>query len=97
MALAVELVKTGLATANPYEHLTLDPALCPYLGTNLDDGMRETHIARWLKATRTYVRCLCQDQNQNAKTVAKLTALDLPNLFALLEYVERAGGCGGHN
>jgi hypothetical protein len=30
-SLAVELVQTGLATPNRYSHLTLNPALCPYL------------------------------------------------------------------
>ncbi len=30
-SLAVELVQTGLATPNRYNHLTLNPALCPYL------------------------------------------------------------------
>src|SRR5262249_42550522 len=29
-ALAGELVATGLATPNRYDHLTLNPALCPY-------------------------------------------------------------------
>jgi hypothetical protein len=30
-SLAVELIETGMATPNPYNHLTLNPALCPYL------------------------------------------------------------------
>jgi len=30
-SLAAELIETGLATPNPYNHLTLNPALCPYL------------------------------------------------------------------
>ncbi len=30
-ALAGELIATGLATPNRYNHLTLNPALCPYL------------------------------------------------------------------
>ena len=29
--LAKELIETGLATPNPYNHLTLHPALCPYV------------------------------------------------------------------
>src|SRR5690606_25268025 len=30
-SLAAELIETGLATPNEYNHLTLNPALCPYL------------------------------------------------------------------
>lgn len=30
-ALAAGLISTGLATSNPYSHLSLNPALCPYL------------------------------------------------------------------
>ncbi len=37
-ALAGELIATGLATPNRYNHLTLNPALCPYLRARLDDG-----------------------------------------------------------
>ncbi len=31
VGLAQELVGTGLAIANPYNHLSLNPALCPYI------------------------------------------------------------------
>lgn len=34
-ALAGELVATGLAVVNPYAHLTLNPALCPWLRAQL--------------------------------------------------------------
>ncbi len=40
-SLAVELVETGLATPNRYNHLTLNPALCPYLRAQLDAAERE--------------------------------------------------------
>jgi hypothetical protein len=42
-ALAGELIATGLATPNRYNHLTLNPALCPYLRERSDspyDGRR---------------------------------------------------------
>lgn len=42
-----ELIQTGLATPNPYDHLTLNPALCPYLRGRLDAAEREALTARW--------------------------------------------------
>jgi tetratricopeptide (TPR) repeat protein len=90
-SLAVELVSTGLATPNPYDHLTLNPALCPYLRGKLDDGQRETLTAHWVEAMGAYVEFLCQQRSQNSHVAATLTVLELPNLFALLEHVERAG------
>ena len=35
-SLAGELIATGLATPNRYNHLTLNPALCPYLRGRMD-------------------------------------------------------------
>lgn len=37
LALGEALVATGLATPEPYNHLSLNPALCPYLAAGLDD------------------------------------------------------------
>ncbi|NQT12341.1 MAG: tetratricopeptide repeat protein, partial [Planctomycetes bacterium] len=90
-SLAGELIETGLATPNPYFHLTLNPALCPYLRGKLDAGQREAQTARWGEAMRSYVEFLDQQRSRNAELAATLTALELPNLFALLEQVERAG------
>ena len=90
-SLAGELIETGLATPNRYNHLTLNPALCPYLRGKLDAAERETLTARWGEAMHAYVGFLEQQSNQNAEVAATLTALELPNLFALLEQVQRAG------
>ncbi len=90
-SLAVELVATGLATPNRYNHLTLNPALCPYLRGRLDAAEREALTARWVEAMRAYVGFLEQQSNQNAELAATLTGLELPNLFALLDLVQRAG------
>ncbi len=40
-SLAVELVQTGLATPNRFNHLTLNPALCPYLRGRMDAAERD--------------------------------------------------------
>ncbi len=90
-ALAYELIATGLATPDPYGHLTLNPALCPYLRGGLDAAERATLTARWAEAMAAYVDYLEQQSNRNAEMAAVLTVLELPNLFALLEQVQAAG------
>jgi len=141
-ALAGELIATGLATPNRYNHLTLNPALCPYLRGRLgstgdppvpsgDPPLRTepapeqpagtgageragispgespggagqwpappkgwdlpTLTARWVEAMRAYVEFLVQQQSQNTEVAATLTVLELPNLFALLDLMQRAG------
>ncbi len=89
-SLADELVETGLATPNRYHHLALNPALCPYLRGRLDAAEREALTARWVAAMRAYVGFLYQQSAQNAEVAATLTGLELPNLFALLDQVQRA-------
>ena len=90
-SLAGELIETGLATPNRYNHLTLNPALCPYLRGQMDAAEREALTARWVEAMRAYAGFLVQQQSQNTEIAATLTVLELPNLFALLEQVQRAG------
>jgi tetratricopeptide (TPR) repeat protein len=83
--LARELVGTGLATANSYNHLSLNPALCPYLQASLSEEERQALTAGWLEAMETYLSDLVQQQNRNSELAATLTLLELPNLFALLD------------
>ncbi len=90
-SLAGELVGTGLATLNRFNHLTLSPALCPYLRGRMDAAEREPLTARWVETMRAYAGFLVQQQSQNIEVAATLTVLELPNLFALLELVQRAG------
>ena len=89
-SLAGELIATGLATPNPYNHLSLNPALCPYLRGRLEAEEHDALTARWVEAMGAYVRFLYQQKNQNAEVAATLTGLELPNLFALLELVQHA-------
>ncbi len=84
-ALAMELVGTGLATANPYNHLSLNPALCPYLKASLSEEELQALTAGWLEAMAASLGYLDQQQHQNAEVAATLTLLELPNLFALLD------------
>nr|WP_257791253.1 CHAT domain-containing protein [Candidatus Thiodictyon syntrophicum] len=90
-ALGDELIGTGLATADPYNHLTLNPALCPYLRRRLDPARLESLTAGWGRAMGQYVGFLEQQQHQNTEVAATLTGLELPNLFALLDQVRAAG------
>ena len=90
-SLAGELVETGLATPNSYGHLTLNPALCPYLRGQMASAEGKALTIRWGEAMRGYAGLLYQQQKQNTEIVATLTTLELPNLFALLEQVQRAG------
>jgi tetratricopeptide (TPR) repeat protein len=90
-SLSDELVETGLATPNPYNHLTLNPALCPYMRAQLDTAERETLVARWVEAMSEYLVFLNQQQSQKIEIATILTVLELPNLFALLDQVQRAG------
>jgi tetratricopeptide (TPR) repeat protein len=89
-ALAGELIETGLATPNRYNHLTLDPALCPYLCGRIDAAEREALTARWVEAMDAYVTFLVRQQTQNIEVAATLTVLELPNLFSLLDLVQAA-------
>ncbi len=91
VSLASELIQTGLATPNRYNHLTLNPALCPYLRGRLDAAEHETLTARWVEAMGAYVDFLVRRHSQNAELAATLTGLELPNLFALLDRVQHAG------
>lgn len=90
-ALAGELIETGLATVDPYNHLSLNPALCPYLQGQLDAAEWEALTGRWVTAMRKYVGFLVQQRDQKTEIAATLTVLELPNLFALLDLVQRAG------
>ncbi|MFO0779674.1 MAG: tetratricopeptide repeat protein [Nitrospira sp.] len=90
-ALAGELIETGLATPNRYNHLTLNPALCPYLHGQMDSAEREALTVRWVEAMHEFANFLEQQQSQNIEVSATLTGLELPNLFALLDLVQRKG------
>lgn len=90
-SLAGELVGTGLATADPYRHLTLSSALCPYLRMRLHEGEREALAVRWNEVMHGYVDFLHQQQRENIEIAVTLTVLELPNLFALLEEVRGRG------
>jgi tetratricopeptide (TPR) repeat protein len=89
--LARGLLQTGLATLDPYNHLTLVPALCPWLGKQLPQAQAEQWVEHWRGAMWAYVQFLDQQGSQDVELAATLTVLELANLFALLAQVESAG------
>jgi tetratricopeptide (TPR) repeat protein len=89
--LAHALLQTGLATLGPYNHLTLTPALCPWLRKQLAGNEAAELAVRWQAAMLTYVNFLGQQRNQKIELAATLTELELTNLFALLALVASAG------
>jgi len=90
-SLAGELIETGLATPSHYNHLRLNPALCPYLRERMPAAEREELAARWLPAMLWYVEFLRENRHQNAEIAATLTVLELSNLLVLLDLMERHG------
>ena len=91
LALGEALVATGLATPEPYDHLSLNPALCPYLAATLGDDERAGLEARWVPAMLGYVEMLRRERNRNATMASALTVMELPNLIALLNRVQGVG------
>jgi tetratricopeptide (TPR) repeat protein len=93
-SLAVALIETGLATRDPYGHLTLNPALCPYLRGGMATAERESLTTRWVEAMRLYAEFLLTQRTQRIDMASILTVLELPNLFALLDHVQQRDNYG---
>ena len=56
----------------------------------MDAAERESLTARWVEAMRTYAEFLGSNRARTFEVAATLTVLELPNLFALLDLVQRA-------
>lgn len=90
-SLAAELIEIGLATPNSYNHITLNPALTPYLSGQMDTAEREELTARWIGAMLQYAEFLNRQQSQHIEVASTLTLLEQPNLFRLLDLVQQEG------
>lgn len=86
--LANQLVDVGLAEVMAYGHLRLDPALAPYLLREMSAAEQEEARSRWAGAMRQLTAFLSQQQFQDAELAARLTLLELPNLMALLLWIQ---------
>ena len=66
--LAIELIETGLATPDRYNHLTLNPALCPYLRGKLEVNERESLTTRWVEAINRMLTTSCSNEVRTSKS-----------------------------
>lgn len=90
-SLATELIETGLATPNSYNHLALNPALCPYQRGRMEKAEIDVLADRWVEVMRDYADFLVWQQNHHPELASTLKLLELPNLFALLGLVQQVG------
>lgn len=86
--LAAGLVEVGLATAMPYNHLRLDPALPNLMLTRTDPAELLALKARWAKSMLALTGLIYQQLFQNTQLALQLTLLELPNLQNLLVWAD---------
>jgi tetratricopeptide (TPR) repeat protein len=90
-ALAVELIRIGLAQAKEYAYVSIHPALGPYLDQELEPEQRQSFRDLWAEGMKQFSRFLYKQKDQDTRVQAVLTLLDLPNLMALLDFVTEQG------
>ena len=85
--IAQRLIDVGMAEAQEYNYLRLDPALPAYLQL----GQPPEHLAQlttpWAEAMVQLVDFLYQQRSKDSRLAFRLTLLELPNLIALLDYL----------
>ncbi|MDM8531782.1 tetratricopeptide repeat protein [Anaerolineales bacterium HSG25] len=84
-SLTDHLLTHNLATAKPYNHVTLHPALAPYLLTQLTEAETAALLPAWLAGMRQLVGYMLQQRFKDTLLATTLTRLELPNLLHLLE------------
>jgi len=89
--LGAELSKTGLGDLKEYGHLRLHPALAPYLDEGLTPEERTAYQGLWAEGMWELTGFLCEQQSQDTRVQAVLTIMELPNLMALLYYLQDRG------
>ena len=88
-SLAIQLVEVGLAEDVGYLHLRLDPALPPYLLRAMSAEEQEEARERWAVAMEVLPYFLYEQHYTGAEISSRLTLLELPNLLAMLKWVEQ--------
>jgi tetratricopeptide (TPR) repeat protein len=86
--LAVELIEVGLGEDLGYGHLRLDPGLPPYLLGELTAGEAEALRSRWAEAMAGLTGYLYEESFKDARLASQLTLLELPNLLAMLDWLQ---------
>jgi tetratricopeptide (TPR) repeat protein len=88
-AVADMLVGVGMAEPQEYNYLRLDPALPAYLKLGQPPERLADLEATWAEAMRQLVAFLYEQVFQDSTMAFRLTLLDLPNLLALLDWLEQ--------
>jgi tetratricopeptide (TPR) repeat protein len=89
IALARQLVGVGLAELIEPGYVRFDPALAPALLSELSEQERQAAVAAWAEAMSVLAGFLNQHQHTDPHSAFALTAFELPNLLAALEYLSR--------
>ena len=93
--LAGELIATGLATPNRYNHLTLNPRSAPTCAGGWTRAEREALTARWVEAMRAYAEFLDQQRSQNTEARGDADGAGTAEPLCAARPRPARGGCGG--
>ena len=88
-AMAKMLIDVGMAELHEYNYLRLDPALPAYLKLGQPPETLAELETIWAGAMGQLVGFLYQQKFQDSTMASRLTLLDLPNLMALLDWLEQ--------
>ncbi|MCB0111781.1 MAG: tetratricopeptide repeat protein, partial [Caldilineaceae bacterium] len=88
-AIAQQLIAVGMAEAQEYGYLRLDPALPAYLRLGQTSEQLTDLEATWTAAMVHLVDFLSEQFFKDSKLALRLTLLELPNLLALLDRLEQ--------
>ncbi|MCB8982110.1 MAG: tetratricopeptide repeat protein [Ardenticatenaceae bacterium] len=87
-AVAQLLIDVGMADMQEYNYLRLDPALPAYLKLGQDPAQLTELKTAWAAAMGQLVGFLYGQISKDSKLAFRLTLLELPNLLALLSWLE---------
>ncbi len=93
-SLAAQLIEVGLAEDMGDDHLRLDPALPSYLLREMGEAEQEETSTRWAEGMRQLTDFLYEQQRKDTELAARLTVLELPNLMAMLLWIQDKATAG---
>lgn len=91
VALANQLIETGLVEPLAFSYLRFDPALAPTLLATLNPEELAAARESWTDAITQETNFLYQQRVKDANLGFNVALLDLPNLLAALEHSARTG------
>ncbi|MEM9945664.1 MAG: tetratricopeptide repeat protein, partial [Cyanobacteria bacterium P01_D01_bin.36] len=86
-AVAARLIELGMAEAQAYGYVRLDPALPAYLRLGQTAEQLATLEETWAAAMGQLVSFLYEQKFKDSTLASRLTLLELPNLMALLDWL----------